>query len=770
MSGTTISSIASEAQLEISSIALLAANFVNSTNEHIFLTGKAGTGKTTFLRQLASSTYKKHLIVAPTGIAALNANGVTIHSQFLLPFGSMIPERYLPNGISQGDFHDQNTLASRRALDSRRRKLLRQCDLLIIDEVSMLRADILDAIDYRMRSAKGRYNESFGGAQVLLIGDLFQLAPIVKDHEWSVLSNYYKSIHFFEALCLKRSGFVQLELDKVYRQQDEIFLGILNNLRNDQLSQGDIDILNSHYQANVKSNEEIITLTTHNYRAQEINTSELHKLNAPLKHFDAEVEDDFPESMYPVPERLEIKEGAQVMFIRNDNLEKRYYNGKLATVLSVDRDGILVQLADSDDTIVLRKEEWENKKYEVNEQTNDIEEKVIGRFSHYPVKLAWAITVHKSQGLTFDKAIIDVGKAFAPGQVYVALSRLRSLDGLVLRTRIDPSAVSNDAQVVEFSERRKGSTELSEILLEGQKDFLKKCLQQAFDLEEIRKQLVFIQEKYNSKQEFADAIMREALPELTAQFVEEAKNTRTFREQLARLLEVDDQQALLGRIGKGSAYYSEFLIERFRAVFQHRQEVDQFTRVSKYLGALEELEGMMIKQVEQIQHASTLVSSILSAQPYKRDLAIDKQRIDRLQGLREEVTQYVADHRQMNGTRSGRKRKAKDTRKKQVKGETYSITYAMFNEGKTIEEIATARGLKASTLEGHLARGIGEGEIEINKAMAEETLVFLIKTFKDSPSDSITTLHRELRGQYSFGLLRMVQAHLARLKTKTEDD
>jgi len=741
----------------------IAAEFVNSTNEHIFLTGKAGTGKTTFLHQLVQETYKKYLIVAPTGIAALNANGVTIHSQFLLPFGSMIPERYLPEGIPGGDFHDQNSLASRRPLDSRRRKLLRQCDLLIIDEVSMLRADVLDAIDYRMRSAKGRYNESFGGAQVLMIGDLFQLAPIVKDHEWSVLTQYYDSIHFFEARCLKQGGFVQLELDKIFRQQDDAFIRILNNLRNDRLTEADMDTLNGYYQANVKSDSEIITLTTHNRRAQEINESELSKLNTPSYAFDAEIEEDFPESMYPVSERLRLKEGAQVMFIRNDNLEKRYYNGKLATVIDIDEDDIRVQLADSDERITLRREEWENKKYEVNGHTNEIEEQVIGRFSHYPIKLAWAITVHKSQGLTFEKAIIDVGKAFAPGQVYVALSRLRSLDGLILRTRIQPNAIRSDQQVVEFAKQQHDAEALDQLLAARKKDFLGKRLNEGFNMDEIRKQLVFVQEKYNSKQEFTDEIMREALP-LTAQlFVEQEKNTKAFRHQLKRLITEGNKDVLIERLSKGTAYYTKFLLVRFREVFQHRMEVDQFTKVKKYLGALEELEGMILKQLEQIQHAASLVAAIMGNKPYRRDVNLDTERMDQLKQVRDEVVEYVEEHRQLGGGKSGRKRKTGGPKKKV--GETYTITYQLFNAGKTLAEIATERNLKISTLEGHLAKGIGTGEVQIEKAMDKEVLEFLLKAFDSSKSASISGLHKDLKGAYTFGQLRMVEAYLARTKS-----
>jgi hypothetical protein len=316
-----------------------AAAFVNSTGSHIFLTGKAGTGKTTFLRSLGERTHKRFAIVAPTGIAALNAGGVTIHSMFQLPLGTFLPDR-TPSGqfSAEANIYTQFTLSRKHPISAAKKQVLRSLDLLIIDEVSMLRADVLDAIDYRMRSVRGNFTRAFGGVQVLMIGDLFQLPPIVKDHEWGLLKRYYHSAHFFEAKALQTEGFVYIELDKIYRQSDQRFINLLNNLRENQTTADDVALLNSYFKSQTEVEDGIITLTTHNYKADDMNMVQLRRLKGESFVFSAEVEGDFPESMYPLPQRLELKEGAQVMFVRNDSNGGRFFNGmrsSLKYVLSI---------------------------------------------------------------------------------------------------------------------------------------------------------------------------------------------------------------------------------------------------------------------------------------------------------------------------------------------------------------------------------------------------------------------------------------------------
>ena len=542
----------------------LASRFINNTGAPIFLTGKAGTGKTTFLRKLSQLTHKRFVILAPTGIAALNASGVTIHSQFLLPFGTFLPVRE-PEGnyTDRNGFFTQQTLARRHPLNQLRRNVLKSVDLLVIDEVSMLRADILDAIDYRMRSVKRKYHVPFGGVQVLFIGDLYQLPPVVKEEEWGVLGQFYRSMHFFEAKALQNSGLIYLELDKIFRQQDEIFIRILNNLRDNRSTTEDVRILNNYYKSpdEIRDLHPCITLTTHNYKADEINLRELRHLDSKSLFFDAAIDREFPIHLYPLPESIELKVGTRIMFIKNDSSgEGAYFNGKLATVSRLEPNEVTVIMDGSKESFLLKKELWENKKYQVNPETKELEEEVIGTFSQFPIKLAWAVTVHKSQGLTFDRAIIDVGQAFAPGQVYVALSRLRSLDGLVLRTRVQTNVVYSDAKVVEFTQQKSEGQDLVELLRVHQESYLENLIESTFEFESLINSLAQIENGQESSMEFEEIDLRKDLPKITESLKKEIENTRKFRWQLVQLLQQKNNDKILERIEKGSTYYLEFLV------------------------------------------------------------------------------------------------------------------------------------------------------------------------------------------------------------------
>ena len=419
------------------------------TDSHIFLTGKAGTGKTTFLKNLPLKTYKRMVVVAPTGVAAINAGGQTIHSFFQLPFGPQLPENALGKG-----YNAKSLAAQYQKLNKKKINLMRSLDLLIIDEISMVRADVLDAIDAVLRRVR-RSQKPFGGLQLLMIGDVHQLAPVAKPEEWEVLSPYYDTPYFFGSQVLKKAPYVCVELEHIYRQHDDDFISLLNKVRNNQMDADCVRVLNSRFKPGFvpKDEEGYITLTTHNYQADQINDSKLAAIKEKTLTFKAEVHGTFPENTYPTKEELELKVGAQVMFVKNDPTpEKAFFNGKIGRLVGYDEKEGTVTVESDGERITVPKLKWQNMEYAINAENQDIEEKEIGSFTQIPLRLAWAVTIHKSQGLTFDKVIVDAGQAFAHGQVYVALSRCTSLEGLVLKTRISSNALVNNFSVNQFVE------------------------------------------------------------------------------------------------------------------------------------------------------------------------------------------------------------------------------------------------------------------------------------------------------------------------------
>jgi len=761
---------------EITEMAATAAAFVNSTDRHIFLTGKAGTGKTTFLRKLAESTHKRYVILAPTGIAALNAKGVTLHSQFLFPLGSFIPERNAPEAVNAlGNFWDRDNLSSKHPLNGMRRNVLREVDLLIIDEVSMLRADLLDAVDHRMRHAKHRYDRSFGGAQVLMIGDLYQLPPVVKDHEWSVLKTWYDSPHFFSAHALRpyadgSGGFVHIELDKIFRQQDEGFIRILNNFRNNTVTAEDVQELNKHYRPEVRAEDEgVITLTTHNNMADDLNRAALQRLPGTSHFFSADLDGVFPESMYPLPEQLELRVGAQVMFTRNDP-EKAYFNGKLAKITRIEEASIEVAMADSGLPYVLKRERWENKRYKVLEDTKELMEDIIGTFDQYPIKLAWAITVHKSQGLTFDKAIIDVGHAFAPGQVYVALSRLRSMDGLTLRTRINANVVSSDADVVAFTAAKHDASLLPDLLKEQQRGYLREVLASTFHLLPVQ----FVAErifKAHEKAFFADTTIRQALVDLVELLKKEAENTLRFRGQLIRLLESGTQEDLMSRLQKGSTYYTELLLTHVKNTVRNTAVLSRLTGTKEYREDLDDLDSALMKKIAEIAKAGHIAQCILENVVVSRNEEIDRKLKAKRQVILEQVTAYMAEHHPAGKGKSGRVRKVREAgAPKPAKGDSYKLSCTLHAEGSSIEEIAEKRGLTKTTIESHMAPGIRSGQVDIKRLMSDNARDAIAERLKEFPEATTKEHVLALGNAYSYGQVRMVDAWLTTQDPTTPKD
>jgi GTPase SAR1 family protein len=461
----------------------LASDFVRYTNRNIFLTGKAGTGKTTFLKNLKSQTFKRMIVVAPTGVAAINAGGVTIHSFFQLSFGPQVP-----SGASEQEgmtASREDRPGSFHRFRGEKVNMIRSLDLLIIDEISMVRADLLDAVDEVLRRFRNRYLP-FGGVQLLMIGDLQQLAPVVREDEWELLKPYYDTCYFFSSRALREAGFISIELKHIFRQQDAVFIGLLNKIRNNQADSETLFALNQRYLPGFQPDEDekYITLTTHNYQAKAINQSKLQELKGKMHRSKALIRDEFPEYLYPTEPELELKVGAQVMFVRNDSSpDKRYYNGKIGAILKIESDNLLIQCPDSIEPIQAVREEWENISYSLNPETQAIEEKVLGTFEQFPLKLAWAITIHKSQGLTFEKAIINARQSFASGQVYVALSRCKSLEGLVLSAPIDARSIQTDETVRGFTESVTQKLPDRQTLLEEKHLYQRQLLKELFDFD-----------------------------------------------------------------------------------------------------------------------------------------------------------------------------------------------------------------------------------------------------------------------------------------------
>jgi GTPase SAR1 family protein/DNA-binding NarL/FixJ family response regulator len=738
----------------------MAAEFVNSTSSHIYLTGKAGTGKTTFLKSLGERTHKRFVIVAPTGIAALNAGGVTIHSQFLLPLGTFLPDR-TPSGSfgDQSQVYTQYTLVRKHPLNSARKQVLRSIDLLIIDEVSMLRADVLDAIDYRLRSARGNFRQSFGGVQVLMIGDLYQLPPIVKEHEFSYLKRYYHSAHFFEAKALQESGFVYIELDKIFRQSDNRFIEILNHLRDNNVSVEDIEELNRHYNNSAQVLDRVITLTTHNYKADDINLRALKTLPGASFIYKADIEDDFPAHIFPLPESLELKLGAQIMFIKNDSSgQNRYFNGKLAVVDDLDEDDIWVIMSDNGQRYKLEREEWENKKYQVNAKTKELDEEVIGKFSQYPVKLAWAVTVHKSQGLTFDKAIIDVGEAFAPGQVYVALSRLRSLDGLILKSKIDPAVINSDAIVVEFSQRKNLQPDLHDILRERQYQYAFELVDVNFDFSQLISETEKMDQDQSSAMEFEDESMRGVLKSLYLGLKTEEINTVKYRQQLKNLLASKDIDQFTERLDRGVTYYAGKLKEYNKILLAHIHAAGQYSGSKTYINTLSEIDQLLSSRIEQILRTKSILNMVMTGEQWTDAESIRSTLVRERNVWLDELRSQPETIRK-SAKKSGKVKRARKEKSNSTRESTMDITLSMLRNGLSIEQIAIDRGLVVGTIESHLFKATEANLLKPEDWIAQPEIDDMTAHIsKLNEEVSIADIRTQLNNKYSFTKIRTIAA------------
>lgn len=715
-----------------------AVAFVNQTNQNLFLTGKAGTGKTTFLRYIRDNCYKKMAITAPTGVAAMNAGGTTLHALFWLPFGVFIEDYTLKWDEQDNNIYNKSRLFSTIKLTKQRRAILQELELLVIDEVSMVRADTLDAIDVILKSVR-RDMRPFGGVQVLFIGDLYQLPPVVKDAEWQVLRDHYSSMFFFDAKVLRNSAMVKLELQQIYRQQDSSFISVLNNIRNNQCTTSDIELLNTHYNdAFVPAkDDQYITLTSHNRLADQINQEELVKLSGRMHNIKAVVKDDFQQGAYPTEETLTLKEGAQVMFIKNDvGEERKYFNGKIGFVkeLLLDKHQIVVGFKDGGEDVVVRRETWENIKYKYNKGEDKIEEEVLGTFSQFPLRLAWAITIHKSQGLTFDKAIIDAGTSFASGQVYVALSRLTGLEGLVLRSKIAPHAIRTDFQVVEFMKQFLEESEMDNVLIQCQRVFLGQILLQSFRWTALTEAVQEMSDSLANRNIDNKPAVEVFFAALQNSVKQQEGVAHKFVTQLYHML-ADPANVDYEKICERTSSAVQWFLPRMQAelIDSTAQHIDDWAvrkRTKKYIQELKALLLDFKRKYEVLKHCLTIAKALTGTEGLD-DLALASERV------KDDTVTTVEEQDE----------KEQDTKQ---------VTLDMYMDGFDIAQIAHKRGMVEGTIYGHLIHYVGT-EIDAEDLIATDKLDKILAVLKANEGKSSSEIKMILGAGFDYPDIKIGQ-------------
>jgi predicted DNA-binding transcriptional regulator len=669
--------------------------FVEMTGKSVFLTGKAGTGKTTFLRKVVEESGKRAVVVAPTGIAAINAGGVTMHSFFQLPLCPFIP------GMK---------VESKFAFSKEKRSIIKTMDLLVIDEISMVRSDLLDAVDSVLRRFRNRH-KPFGGVQLLMIGDLQQLSPVITDEDFQFLAPYYKSPYFFGSRALSQVDYVTIELKEVYRQQDEAFISVLNSVRSGRPSQEVISRLNTRYDPSFvpSADEGYIRLTTHNHIADDHNSRQLDMIDEPVHFFDAEVSGNFPEYSFPTDSRLELKKGAQVMFVKNDpSSDKRYYNGRIGVVTEFYEEYILVQCPGDDEAIAVEPLEWENSRYVINEQTQEMETEVQGIFRQYPLRLAWAITIHKSQGLTFDKAIIDAAASFAPGQVYVALSRCRTLEGMVLATPLRRESVMTDMNIEDYIEGQESAAMRSLARLDSIKeDYHKELLGGLFDFKELaylQKRMLGICTEFPSGTVVGLAQKHnDILNALNEKVVPVGEKWQMLIRQ--KPFDEVSSQDFSERIRKGCLYFLEALDAAYGDFLEKTKDIKAENKelVKRYGNAWNDLDLEL--------NTHRILLKAMSSRQFSTETYLKEH-----QTAVFEASGFVP--KKLKTAKTPKKSASKEEKPK--KEDTKVTTFKLYKQGMSIRKIAKERDLNERTIVTHLAHYVAKGMVSVEELVPSE--------------------------------------------------
>ena len=710
----------------------LAYRFVTETSHNIFLTGKAGTGKTTFLKYVRKNCPKESVVTAPTGVAAINAHGVTLHSLFQLPFGIILPDA--PSEFRDKTKIKNHPLLSRLRYNSNKLDLLRRLELLIIDEASMVASYTVDAIDTILRYVRRKPFYPFGGVQVLFIGDLYQLPPVVKKEDCEILQDYYSSVFFFDSRVLRSNIPVIIELNRIYRQKDLAFIEVLNGIRNNNISEENFRILNGRLKRFFMpgENEEYITLTTHNSQADEINQQRLRNIPGRIHSYQAEIIDEFPENSYPADRDLKLKVGAQVMFLKNDVESKKFFNGKIGTVTGLNEDGIRVKCKDDYNEIKVQRSEWQNIRYKANPDTREITEEVLGSFVQYPLRLAWAITIHKSQGLTFDKVIIDAERAFAKGQVYVALSRCRSLEGLILKTPVSTEFLGAHKDFNNWLKDNMNNMS-PDVFAESRNNFILQEIQDIFTWKDWYDELMNLKEflEENLKETNVEPI--KWLTELILMQNEMNRVSEIFKEKITVLNKknspAEKNEVLQNRIKDGANYFFGEITEWNEKFINHPLAFG----TKRLAGQADELLTGISNIVEEI---------LMKIDMCKNGFILDD---------------YLKNR---NSIKINIKR-PRSTFSKSLKKNTVEESVKLLRLVKNIKMVSKLRNLTEGTIETHIAKAIKQDLIRIEEVIPLEEARKIAKYFPAKTEEiRLTPIKEMVPEEISYGKLRIVLAWL----------